>query len=261
MINFILPHCFHNDNFNCYLREYIRIYPNRLNFPERVNIFAQQGNFPFSFWHGGINTNIKTDKLMLYPNLNDYSNHLSMPVILDFSNIYLPLIKTWIYDTHVQMTLKLFNNQGNYIKVSSNEIKLQIQEFFPNYNFILKNECIDINNNKDYEFFETQNLNFQNHNKIIYSLRDKCKYCDIKCHEEEQLYQFSFSEQSVRTDCVVTYPNLDAVKNDYENARKQGYVNFSFGDMPVNDIQNFNNFLIHFFIKPEFHQFFLEGLL
>lgn len=261
MINFILPHCYYNDTFNQNLRNYIRVYPQRLNFSERINIFAQYGNFPFSFWHGGINTNIKQDKLMLYSHINDYSNHLSMPIILDFSNNYLTLNKNWIYDPHIQMTLKLFDNQGNYIKVNSDIVQLQIQKFF-NYNFILKTDNLNNDiNYQNYDFIETAQQDNNLRNLILYPLRSKCCFCANNCHNEEELYQFTFSEKSIRTNCDYAYPTLEDVRQNYQMARSQGYTNFYFEEMPPKDIVNFNSFLLHFFIKPEFHQSFLEGVL
>lgn len=256
MINFILPNFYSNYKFNNLLKRYIRMYPNYLNFNDQINIYGQQGNFPYSFWHGGINTN-QDKSIVLYNQAIEYSNNFEMPLIFDYSNIYLSTNNFWIKDPHAKMILSLFENQGNFIKVSDLQTKELIQAEYPGYNFILK----DINTNliKDFSFIELNNdNNVENKNKVLYPLRVKCLKCTLNCLEQENLLQFNFFEESCFKSCSENHSSTLEVLQEYQEARKKGYTNFYFGEVLDNDIINLNQFLMEFFIKKEYQEHFKQ---
>lgn len=265
MINFILPHCFDNQIFNTIFADYIHNFPEHLNFKERVNIYAYSGNAPFSFWHGGINTDYDND-VYLQPRMIDLSIKLNAPIILDFSNIYLDTNENWIKDPHIQMTLKTFENKGNFIKVSDSQIIETINQHTLGYDYILKLSDVE-NYNVDaidkYQFIELHDLTFNSkkHN-ILYPLCNPCIDCPKKheCQMNENFYQYTFSGKTSIGQCSNFIFDAQEEYKKYCNARLQGYTMFYFDDIPISRLDNFNAFLVQFFIKPEYFQHFNKEL-
>lgn len=258
MINFILPQAYRNNIFNKHLKEYIATYPEHLTFKEKINIFAQEGNFPFSFWHGGINTCHEDKKIILQNEVCQFANDLNTPLILDFSNQFLDKYYQWIEDPHISMILKTFENRGNYILVNSDIILSTIQNRYPGYAFILKfyQQSFDENN---YDLIEGKT---SYNNKSIYPLFNKCFYCPqyMECLNQENAFQAMFSKESVASKCILKYPTLKDVIAEYKKGKLMGYHFFYFGDIPFKDLPSFNQFLMEFFIAPEYYGHFQEVL-
>lgn len=262
MINFILPMLYENLNFNNYLTEYIKAYPEHLNY-NNINILAQSGNPPFSFWHGGLNTCAYSKRVLLYPELMNIVNFdTKTPIILDFSNIYLDINPNWIFDPHVKMILEVFSNRGNYIKVSNDCIRDRITTFYPNYYYIYKNynNNLDAINIDNYSYVEQASQSGCTKTKIINILYNKCELCPKHCLEEENLAQFSFSQKSAIKECNISLFNINQLRERYESLRHKGISTFYFGDtITESDLGQFNQILILFFIKPEYRDHFYGG--
>ena len=258
MINFILPQAYRNNIFNKHLKEYIAAYPEHLTFKERVNIYAQEGNFPFSFWHGGVNTCHEDKKIILQNEVQSFSNDLNTPLILDFSNQFLDKCCQWIDDPHVNMILKVFENRGNYVLVNNDSILSIIKNQYPGYSFILK-FCQQSFNENNYDLIEGKT---RYNNKSIYPLFNKCFYCQQynECLSQENASQAMFSKESVISNCKLQYSILENVMTEYKKGKLMGYHYFYFGDIPVKDLPSFNQFLMEFFIAPEYYNHFQEVL-
>lgn len=260
MVNFILPHLYFNNRFNSFLKGYILSNPEKTNFTEKVNIFAEYGNFPFSFWHGGINTNSNSRKIFLQDKVSEYCNKSVMPIIIDCSNFYLNTSFKWLKDPHLKMILSEFENRGNYIKVSNSLVKDAIEKEYPGYWFILKyNNDKEEKNLNNFSYIEILN-NIPSECKksqILYPLLNRCKNCFEPCEEIENLYQFTFSSLSKISKCRVNSWDGEQILKEYKEARQKGYTYFYFGEVTAEELENFNNFLINFFIKPEYQDEFI----
>lgn len=258
MVNFILPNFYYNSRFNNYLANYIKVYPQHLNFSENINIFAQEGNFPFSFWHGKINTNQADGEICLYPDMFEYKQNTITPIIFDCTNIYLSYNQLWLKDAHFQSVMNMFANSGCYVKTHDDSIRKAILDLHPHYFFITTNEK---EYDQNYDFIITNNCDFKPYNKTIYTLNNRCEFCKKDCLQRENLNQFTFSSESLMTNCPISIFNVEQLSSQYEKSRKMGYTYFRFEEISINLIEEFNKTLLNFFIKPEFQENFLRGLI
>ena len=258
MINFILPQMYKNCKFNQSLCRYIKVHPERVvnDFSERVNIFAQAGNFPYSFWNGSINTDIVDNHIVLQTEAMQYYLSNNTLLMFDFTNLKLQESPSWIEDPHVKMVLNTFKNKGHLIKVVSSEIKDLIDGQFPGYDYVIEDIGQDYNSdNFLYISIGSLSSNIPRPLKTFYPVFNKCVSCEdcLKCKEIENLQQYAFCEASVKNQCSKPENwNADFWREEILKARKSGYRFFEFGDIPIDKIEQFNFMLIDLLIKPEF---------
>lgn len=258
MINFILPQLYKNVDFNTALFYYLRKYPERSNFSERINIFAQAGNFPYSFWHGGLNTNIVDNHIVLQSEAVHYYSNNPTLLMFDFCNHKLLETNTWIQDPHVKMVLNVFKNKGHLIKVPSIEIKEIIDKDFPGYDYVIQ-DCGQPFNPDDFLYISLETLNNEISipNKSFYPILNQCVDCPnmMQCRDTENLFQYTFSEMSTRVECPKKdNKNVEQIYQEILDARHKGYRFFEFGDVPVEYLEKFNDVLINLLIKPEYRE-------
>lgn len=268
MYYFILPYFYLNYKFNSKLLMYTYYHPERTNFP--ANIKMSYGNFPFSFWNGGLNINKINNHTVLYPEAIQFQIESNYPVIIDCSNSFLQA--KYLNDNYINMVLSIFENSNNFIKISDQKIKDNIVKKYPNYKFILSsqffdNKDIELNQNyiNQYNYIELSQYldkNIINKNKIICPLLNKCYQCNNiqECLKQEHYNQINFSNKSQISNCLYNY-DINLLQQEFQQAKLDGYTIFQFQEPVWEQNEDFKKLLVLFFIKPQYHKDFFEVVL
>ena len=135
-INFSLPFFIQNLNFNNFLKQYLKKYPEKARFLNS-SIDSVYGNFAWTYWNGGINNN--NGKISLYNDIFMINNQSHIPIQLNCSNIFLE--NNDLYDTHMNVIFKLLENNGNLIELSNIQFYEFLSKKYPGYDYILSSNA------------------------------------------------------------------------------------------------------------------------
>lgn len=265
MIYFSLPYFYENYNFNLFLSKYIEQNPEHINF--KCKIDSLYGNFPFSFWHGDTNNCVGQKTPIFIDEMNVFNINTSFPLYFDFSNQF--IMPYDFFNSHMVAVLRTFEGSGHYIKYIHKEVYEYIKNNYIGYKFILSENAFLFN--KD-ELDLLDNIDFielpavmnnekeylkmlQNKNKYYITLGDGCSECSFDtnqiCKKQEQSRQATFSSKSIYKECSEGFC-YDKLLKDFEELSALGFSKFKIKMPLYSDIKSFRNFMIKFFIKPEF---------
>lgn len=278
MTNFSLPFNLENHTFYKKLQHYSKIHKNWFYLSD-INISFLYGSFSYSYWNGDINNN--HGQLHNYTIINDFNSKENIPFRIDCSNIL--LTQNDLYDNHQRIIFEILNNSGNYIDLCDFELMNYIKEKYQYYNFIfsqnadlinpLTEDILNIISEQNLFFFITLPKRFNYNIELLTQLKDKRKYeiiigdkcfnCSAdqknECIQKEQFYQYNFSYNSIYSKCEQCTYNFN-YSYDLEQIlllKKLGFINFKIESYPSFLSNNFNNYLIKLFIKPEYQERFL----
>lgn len=252
MSNFILSDFYTNLHLYNSLEAFKRDNPDKMKFPFTIKCI--RGNFPFSFWNGDKNTNLDPT-IMTYDDIIKFSQNNMIPFCFDFSNLSLTN-EDILYDNHIKMLLKIFENQGHYLRISNPDFIPLIKNIYSGYYFILSeliSPYIDYKSINDIQLieqpFQLNALQESNNEKnIIITLGHPCAHCTyeqyLECIKQEQNYQINFSNQSILNNCDRLDYSTD-IFTELQLQQKLGYQNFYIEETD-------RDFIVEFFIKSEF---------
>ena len=270
MIQIALPMFFTNFKFNQSFISFCNLFPESLKIP--VNFSSVYGNFPYCYFEGNINNNYGS--LALYEDFSKISFLSLKPIRFDCSNIFITLDD--LFNNQLNTFLKLNEMPCNTIEISNLSILNNFKEKFPNFNFILSKNInlISPASEEIYQEFIKSNLftlielpssfkaNVANlhlpKNKIEFTILERCKCYNNNeinnCAMIEHKNQINFSNKTIYNDCskLNDYNDITIDYNEFEMLISLGYKNFKIDTCPLNQLLNFNNYLIKFFIKPEY---------
>lgn len=275
MIHFTLTNFFNNFHIN---ENFKLLYNTHKNFfKTNLNFSTVDGNFPYCYWNGGYNNNIGPG--VIYDNFFTLNNDTSIPLRINCSNIYLQ--KKDFYDTMANTILKICENGSNEIELSNLELFNYLKNKYPNYKYIFSKEadlinpftpdiinCI--NESKNFKLISlppslSKNLNFlkqiENKKNIELSINATCDInCENynKCLLQSHISQYNYSKENYFNICKKRKPyqeidpliSLEDIEKIYIPL---GFTHFSIGEINHNDIDNYKDFLIKYFIKPEYY--------
>lgn len=275
MIEIYLPYFFDEFYFNEFFYYITKTNKDKLKLP--LVVTGAYGNFPYTPANGGFNNNDN-----YRPLYNDYvslSDTSSLPIIFDFSNLYLN--KYDYDDTVLNLILSLNNSGSNSILLSSMELHEKIKkEYNNNYHFIFSslinflypidsNVINELTQKIDYvelpfNFIKDDLKNIKNKKQIIVPIGlEPCSSCKkIKqCIQFENSSCLNFSIKS-------SFLNCNKIKNYDDNyliEQIQFFKNLGFSKfkLAISSLKEdrkkqYEDFLIKSFFKNEFHNEILE---
>lgn len=280
-INFSLPFFIQNLNFNNFLKQYLKKYPERVRFLNS-SIDSVYGNFAWTYWNGGINNN--TGKISLYNDIFMINNQSHIPIQLNCSNIFLE--NNDLHDVHMNVIFKLLENNGNLIELSNIQFYELLSQKYPGYDYILSsNADLIYPFNKDIlDTIVSQNVfkqiilperlsldnnfnsNLKNKNKYKIIILSKFTHNNLLKEQEyilqEQKNQSLFSEKSIYSTCDFLKTNID-IKKEIELIQyyiSLGFSNFIIDEQPLYNLTLLNNNIIQLLIKEEYQLNFIQEM-
>ena len=255
-INFSLPFFIQNLNFNNFLKQYLKKYPERARFLNS-SIDSVYGNFSWTYWNGGINNN--TGKISLYNDIFMINNQSHIPIQLNCSNIFLE--NNDLYDTHMNVIFKLLENNGNLIELSNIQFYEFLSKKYPGYDYILSSNAdlihpfdenilnIIISQNAFKQIILPErlsldnnfNTNLKNKNKYKIIILSKFIHNNLSKEQEfilqEQKNQSLFSEKSIYSTCDFLKTDID-IKKEIELI--QYYISLGFSNFIIDEQTLYN---------------------
>lgn len=140
MIYFTLPNFYYYNNVNNTLFVLSTRENSKLKNPN-IMINSQSGSIPFQCWSGDINNNIGTG--MFYQELVELRDTRQIDLRFNFANILLEDYD--YYDNLGHAILKIFDDVGASIEISSIPFMEFLQEKYPYYNFVFSKQADIIN--------------------------------------------------------------------------------------------------------------------
>ena len=280
-INFSLPFFIQNLNFNNFLKQYLKKYPERARFLNS-SIDSVYGNFSWTYWNGGINNN--TGKISLYNDIFMINNQSHIPIQLNCSNIFLE--NNDLYDTHMNVIFKLLENNGNLIELSNIQFYEFLSKKYPGYDYILSSNAdlihpfdenilnIIISQNAFKQIILPErlsldnnfNTNLKNKNKYKIIILSKFIHNNLSKEQEfilqEQKNQSLFSEKSIYSTCDFLKTDID-IKKEIELIQyyiSLGFSNFIIDEQPLYNLTLLNNNIIQLLIKEEYQLNFIKEM-
>lgn len=281
MIYFSIPFEISQLNFLNFLANFLEDYPQYIKI-KNSKIISYYGNFNYCYFNG-LENNHLNNKIQLNSELKTISNNIKIPLRIDLSNIF--LIEKNYFDIHMNIILKNFNGQGNYIDLIDKNLYSYCKEKYPFffYNFsnnielIQKLKITDINNlilsnqfelitlSENYVDFEEKNIDdIINKNKCEIKIDNYCLYCSYlqkqECLKKEQEFIYNYSSHSILNTCYYNNNfNLDVILLLIDKINKYNQQGFNYFKIqkPLNkDNKYFQLFFINLFIKNEYQYFF-----
>lgn len=271
MVYLNLPLLYDNFEFNRIFSKYVIENGYALKIPFQIE--STYGSFPYCCWNGDLNSTYGNN--ILYPEIEKLILDYRESVIrLDFSNIFLN--NNDFYNIHENTILKLLESNGTIIELSNLELFNYINSKYKGYDFVLSNNANlihplteDIINifMEQNEFIlislnHCDNLDLtkiKNKNKLEILINNECLNCSLetqlKCKLLEQNNQISFSSKSVHYQCpkkINDYENKNHLINEIDNYLKMGFSHFKIGYPQLNNIKQFNRYLIYNLIQEEY---------
>lgn len=271
MVYLSLPLLYDNFEFNKIFSKYILENRYALKFPFWIE--STYGSFPYCCWNGDLNSTYGNN--ILYPGIEklllDYRDSV---IRLDFSNIF--LTNNDFYNIHENTILRLLESNGTMIELSNLELFNYINSKYKGYDFVLssnanlihplsediinifieQNEFILISLNNCANLDLTK---IKNKNKLEILINNECSNCTLetqqKCKLLEQNNQISFSSKSIHYQCpekVNYYEDENHLLNEINNYLKMGFTHFKIGYSQLNNIKQFNKYLICNLIQEEY---------
>ena len=280
-INFSLPFFIQNLNFNNFLKQYLKKYPEKARFLNS-SIDSVYGNFAWTYWNGGINNN--NGKISLYNDIFMINNQSHIPIQLNCSNIFLE--NNDLYDTHMNVIFKLLENNGNLIELSNIQFYEFLSKKYPGYDYILSSNAdlihpfdenilnIIISQNVFKQIILPErlsldnnfNTNLKNKNKYKIIILSKFIHNNLSKEQEfilqEQKNQSLFSEKSIYSTCDFLKTDID-IKKEIELIQyyiSLGFSNFIIDEQPLYNLTLLNNNIIQLLIKEEYQLNFIQEM-
>ena len=280
-INFSLPFFIQNLNFNNFLKQYLKKYPEKARFLNS-SIDSVYGNFAWTYWNGGINNN--NGKISLYNDIFMINNQSHIPIQLNCSNIFLE--NNDLYDTHMNVIFKLLENNGNLIELSNIQFYEFLSKKYPGYDYILSSNAdlihpfdenilnIIISQNAFKQIILPErlsldnnfNINLKNKNKYKIIILSKFIHNNLSKEQEfilqEQKNQSLFSEKSIYSTCDFLKTDID-IKKEIELIQyyiSLGFSNFIIDEQPLYNLTLLNNNIIQLLIKEEYQLNFIQEM-
>ena len=280
-INFSLPFFIQNLNFNNFLKQYLKKYPEKARFLNS-SIDSVYGNFAWTYWNGGINNN--NGKISLYNDIFMINNQSHIPIQLNCSNIFLE--NNDLYDTHMNVIFKLLENNGNLIELSNIQFYEFLSKKYPGYDYILSSNAdlihpfdenilnIIVSQNVFKQIILPErlsldnnfNTNLKNKNKYKIIILSKFIHNNLSKEQEfilqEQKNQSLFSEKSIYSTCDFLKTDID-IKKEIELIQyyiSLGFSNFIIDEQPLYNLTLLNNNIIQLLIKEEYQLNFIQEM-
>ena len=227
------------------------------------------GNFPFCYWNGGFNANYM-DSFALNEELNDVINHCQIPIRFNCANIYLQ--PEDYDDTYANLILAIGENGSNTISISNVSLWNILQEKYPFYSFVFSREA-DLIYKMDANIVNTlcESGNFELVElPICFKKLDKIKQKDkvellintnnIADYDlwRKELHKshYNFSDGFYFSE----YNNQILIpEEELKEYVAQGFYHFAVDSF--SNEQDLANFLVKYFIKPEFQLQIYEELM
>lgn len=274
MINFTLPEFYFNKDIIGFFTQLSKEKNNYFKY--KVNFSSAYGNFPYAYWNGGYNNNLKNG--VSYSEITNFFNNFKiLPIRLNCSNICLE--KNDLYDRYNNEILSIFENGINMIEFSNFEIYEILKEKYPFYNFILSKNCdflcsLDINilnkinKSKDLYLISlperfTLDKNFltkiKKRSNIELTINPICNIrCGqyLNCQKNENFSQFNYQDINFYKNCqekksyenYFPYLSLEDIVNKYVPL---GFHNFRINNVIDDNKDSLIMFLVNYFIKEE----------
>lgn len=276
-INFSLPNFFINFRTNDIFFTIVKTHPEFLKNPN-VNFLSAHGQFPYCYWNGGININegpgaYYTD----FINCGDSSN---IPLRFNFSNLM--LTKEDFDNVMANLILDLNGNGSNEIELSNLELFNYLRENYPVYSRYIFSKNADIISEMTPEvinaLIESDNFSlielpvYYNGNFEQLKQIQKRKYIELvinpicnktcnnfnNCRLKENISHYNYSRESIYCNCTARHkfnknPDLISLEEIEKDYLPLGIFNFKIEDFPRNEPDiNYCDFLVQYFIKPEY---------
>lgn len=273
MVYLSLPLLCDNTKFNNAFEQFVTHHPDKL----QISLYLESvyGAFPYSLWNGGVNSNNGIN--LLYQDLNTFINTTRVPIRLDCSNILLN--QNDLYDRHQNVILDLMQEKGNIIDIANLSTYNYIEKYYKNFNYSLSN-----NANLLHPFNENIINGFLNNDKIILLTLDNIDNIDLKlikhilkiellvgnschcysndiqydCKRKEQNNQIIFSSKSFYQNCpykINNFYNNNSLIDELQKYSKLGIHHFKIAPPSLCQINQFNRYIIHNLVKPEYYDF------
>lgn len=276
---FSIPNFFTNYKTNHTFFGLVKQYPNYLK-NQNIDILSSHGQFPYCYWNGGINVNSGPGAFYHdFIECGDFSNlplrfNCSNTVLddIDFNNVMANLILehngsgsneievcnlklfNYIKETYPMYSKFIFSKNGDLINPMTPEI---INSLIESDNFAL----IELPTRYNGDFEELKKISKRSHIEIVVN-----PLCEIKCPNFENCRllensnQYNYSGSSVYCECSKrkSYdlnPNIITLEEIEEKYVPLGITHFKIEDFPRNEpMLNYCNFLVNYFIKPEYQK-------
>ena len=273
MIYLSLPLLHNNFAFNNAFQNFILKFPDKLIFPLQVE--SVYGAFPYSLWNGGINSSFGKD--LLYRELTKCIDQENAVIRLDCSNTY--LINTDLFDRHQNVILSLLESRGNMIDIADLSIYNYIEDNYKNFSYTLSENANLIHpldetlingflDNEKFAMITLNNLNaidlknIDKKSKIEMLVSNNCCKCSnyLNCKSKEQNNQIIFSSRSVFQDCPQrqNFYNTKFLIDEIKQYSLLGIHHFKIAPPNINEINQFNKYIIFNLVKPEAIEFCLS---
>lgn len=273
MLYFTLPNFCENFQLNLFMHSLTKTMPEA--FKTKIVFCSQQGSFPYCSWNGGVNSNVGAG--VYYNDLVDIQRSHALPFRINMSNVLLEDYD--FYDNYSQTILEIFHDGSSFIEISSVPFMEKISQKYPYYRFMFSK-----NANLMTEFTPNLLNSMQDLDKfMLYGIPDKytfdlvwlnqlqhknkyeitvnpicpasCTNCDI-CTLKEHQNQLDYSNKSIFALCdksfnVLNMQNvltIETILKDYK-----GFNRFTFSNSYIHTSEEWIDFYIKYFIKPEFY--------
>lgn len=277
MINFTLPNFYQNFTINNKMSDMTKEHSEY--FKTKINFSYATGNFPYCYWNGGYNNN-KGDGAF-YDDFINTTNLSNIPLRFNCANICLQ--EQDYINQLANLILQLNENGSNIIELCDIKLLAYLKERYPNYQFCWSKEAVYLYQNEEYNvdlinllnekgLFHiislpeawTQQLDLikqiQKRNSIEVAINTSCNqhcphYHQCKVHEHEAQYTFSnvnqFQEckEKVEYDKIKPLITLEDIQKDYIPL---GIKYYGLAETACSDRHDYINFLVNYFIKPEY---------
>lgn len=282
MFNFTLNNFFTGHNINNFFVEYTRLHPEALINPNtRFNQI--EGTIPYNIWGGVININ-HGQNITSYNKLGEMFLQEMLSPRLDFSSV---VLQTEDFENNYnRVILEQGNNGATYITVSNLQLYEFIKQNYPYYknfvlsenawaitditpemlNCILENEDFKLVTLPDWIATEEYISQIKYKNKLEVIVNPKCPKCKIKteCIINESNFIYNFSEKSMMNICPkkCNYAQRNFSFNEITNRyMKMGVTHFKVTAAPVEEMGEYFNFLVSFFLKKEYQDDILKTFI
>lgn len=260
----------------------------RNKFYDFANIYCVYGAPPYFQWSGG-RSGFQSSKYAKYSDVKDFYKEYNISISIVATNLL--LTETDLYDKYCNKVLEFFNESGNSIIISNELLHKYIMENYKNYILISSTtKCLnaeetikEYDNNYDIVVLD---YNLNNNWDFLDSLTNEQKSktellinhaCGLKCPKRKQHY-INISEHNLfnKTDNIEMYNackwqnisffnsirrpyiiNIDRIQKEY---MPKGFSHFKVegrNQIPINILYA----LIHYLVKPEYHEEVLYDLL
>ena len=271
MLRFALPNFVENYHINSFFHELSKTMPSA--FKTNISFYIQQGSLPYHSWSGGVNSNVGNG--VYYRNLVELQSLNFLPSRLNVANVLLEDYD--FFDCFSQTALEVFNCGSTVLEISNMPLMDYIKSKYPHYRYVFSKQADLINeftpellnsiaNSGEFMLIgipdkHTFNLEWLKklEKKSMYEITvnpicpANCPTHDV-CLLKEHQNQLDYYGAQLTTTCqrcnhyleIQDTLDIETILRDYK-----GFTYFTFNSTYVKTPQEWLDFYLNYFIKPE----------